>query len=98
MLERALGLSTPQLVRGHLDHSEAIGLFSHLDHGSLLGLLRKTTRGWKSSRAVVDMRVWKHSDVLDLEHRRSFGAGAPAGVRIGLEIDPVGRNDGLQPG
>ncbi len=32
MLERALGLSAPQLVRGHFNHTEAIALFSHVDH------------------------------------------------------------------
>ena len=37
------------------------------------------------------------SDVVDLEHGRGFSAGALAGVRVGLEINPVGRNDRLQP-
>jgi hypothetical protein len=32
MLERALGLSTPEFVRGHFNHTEAIALFPHLDH------------------------------------------------------------------
>jgi hypothetical protein len=32
MLERALGLSAPQLVRGHFNHTEAVALFSHVDH------------------------------------------------------------------
>ena len=46
VLKRALGLRPPQLVRRHLDHSEAIGFFSHLDHGSLLDLLGNLpTRG-----------------------------------------------------
>src|ERR1700720_2263328 len=58
----------------------------------------KPLRGWRLSHVVADTQVWKCSDVLDLEHRRGFGAGASAGVRIGLEINPVGRNDRLQPG
>jgi hypothetical protein len=32
MLERALGLSAPQLVCRHFNHTEAIALFSHVDH------------------------------------------------------------------
>jgi hypothetical protein len=32
MLERALGLRAPQLVRRHLDHAEAVALFSRLSH------------------------------------------------------------------
>jgi hypothetical protein len=32
VLERALCLGTPELVRRHFNHTEAIGLPSHLDH------------------------------------------------------------------
>src|SRR5262249_8886742 len=32
MLERALGLRAPQLVGRHLDHAEAVALFSHAGH------------------------------------------------------------------
>src|SRR5262245_12919590 len=32
MLERALGLSAPQLVRGHLDHAQAVTFFSRVGH------------------------------------------------------------------
>ena len=32
MLERALGLSAPQLVRRHFNHTEAVGFFSHVGH------------------------------------------------------------------
>jgi hypothetical protein len=32
MLERALGLSTPQFVRWHFNHTEAVALLSHIGH------------------------------------------------------------------
>jgi hypothetical protein len=32
MLERALGLSTPQFVGGHFNYTEAVILFSHASH------------------------------------------------------------------
>src|SRR5882757_8195848 len=32
MLQRALGLSTPQLVGGYFNDAEAVSLFSHLSH------------------------------------------------------------------
>src|SRR5262245_10865148 len=42
MLERALGLSTPELVRRHVNHTEAICFFSHVGHWTLLGSSRAT--------------------------------------------------------
>ena len=33
MLERALGLSAPQLVRRYFNHPEAVLFCSHVDHG-----------------------------------------------------------------
>src|SRR6185436_11508265 len=32
MLERALSLRAPELVRSNLNHTKAIGFFSHADH------------------------------------------------------------------
>src|SRR5262245_50187969 len=32
MLERPLGLRSPQLVRSYLDHAEAVSLLSEIDH------------------------------------------------------------------
>ena len=32
MLQRALGLGAPELVGGHLDHTETVALLSHLGH------------------------------------------------------------------
>src|SRR5580704_2614506 len=32
MLERSLGLSTPQLVRGHFNHTKAVALLPHVCH------------------------------------------------------------------
>src|SRR5262249_42535862 len=32
MLERSLGLSSPELVGRHLDHTQTVCLFSHLGH------------------------------------------------------------------
>ena len=45
MLERALGLSAPQLVGRHFDHAEAVGLFSHVGHGISPNLLRELLIG-----------------------------------------------------
>src|SRR6516165_6258378 len=53
MLERALGLSAPQLVRGHLNHTKAVTFFSRVGHvispGSGMSLLTPRShsmRGW----------------------------------------------------
>src|SRR5215469_18824819 len=45
MFERALSLSTPKLVRRHLDHAEAVGLFSRVAHNdfSLISVLKNPT-------------------------------------------------------
>src|SRR5262245_29147645 len=42
MLERALGLSTPELVRRHFNHTETVCFFSYVGHGILLGSSRDT--------------------------------------------------------
>src|SRR5215469_1243721 len=45
MFERALSLSTPKLVRRHLDHAEAVGFFSRVAHNdfSLISVLQNPT-------------------------------------------------------
>ena len=45
MLERALGLSAPQLVRRHFNHTEAVGFFSRVGHGA---------SPWVQSRSAGD--------------------------------------------
>src|SRR5262245_42484875 len=42
MLQRALGLSTPELVLRHFNHTETVCFFSHVGHGILLGSSRAT--------------------------------------------------------
>src|ERR1700677_441778 len=43
MLKRALGLSTPKLVRWHFNDAQAIGLFPHVGHGFSPGFAARTT-------------------------------------------------------
>ena len=63
MLERALGLGAPQLVRRHLDHAEAVCFLSHLDHGispkfsSASGRLDQTPAWQTSSIARRHMSI-----------------------------------------
>src|SRR2546422_6984637 len=64
MIERALGLRTPQLVGRHLYDTEAVSLFSGSDHSGTVCTPRARaivrpgdTAGWSSHLGVTDSRT-----------------------------------------
>src|SRR5262249_44934019 len=74
MLERALGLRPPELVRRHLDDAEAVGLLSHAGHvispyvrvsvGRDAGQTATSTTAWAKACGASCGRLWPTPPVM----------------------------------
>src|SRR6516162_1670095 len=75
MLERTLGLRTPELVRRHFNNAEAVGFFPHLRHG-----YSPSFYGWVLYRFSVTTPL-RQSSMLRMSAHSSRTPHSPFSIR-----------------